>query len=180
LHTGDLLLGCVVAQLVAFGLCQNAKECRITVRYPVAEGETPDEYGDTGEDGVEEIEGPHRADADEVEQCTFHAQVGEWLVQALEDSICAVLLPWLLWHTSSSKDGGKVAGRALYSPEPTQDIQSENGNAGSGGNAGQRLFCAGFTVGEAIAADDNGDQTSNLRNGAGEEGLDGVKAGVER
>ncbi len=65
---------------------------------------TANEDGDTGEDGVEEIEGPHRADADEVEQCAFHAQVGERLMQALEDSICAVLLPWLLWHTSSSKD----------------------------------------------------------------------------
>jgi len=31
------------------------------------------------------------------------AQVRQRLMQALEDSICAVVLPWLLCHTSSSK-----------------------------------------------------------------------------
>jgi hypothetical protein len=56
------------------------------------ESETANENGDTREDRIEEIESPHRADADEVEQCAFHAQVGERLVQALEDSICAVVL----------------------------------------------------------------------------------------
>jgi hypothetical protein len=70
----------------------------------MAEGETANEDGDACQDGIEEIEGPYRADADEVEQCAFDAQVGERLMQALEDSICAVLLPWLLWHTSSSKN----------------------------------------------------------------------------
>ena len=52
-------------------------------------------------------------------------------------------------------------------------------NARSGSNAGQRLFSAGFAVGEAIAADDNRDQTCNLRDGACEKSLDSVKAGVE-
>ena len=37
----------------------------------------------------------------------------------------------------------------------------------------------GFAVREAIAADDNGHQTCNLRDRAGQEGLDRVKAGVE-
>jgi hypothetical protein len=62
------------------------------------EGETANEDGDARQDGIEEIEGPHRADADEVEQCAFHAQVGQRLMQALEDSICAVLLVCFAWH----------------------------------------------------------------------------------
>ena len=87
-----MLLGGVVAQLVAFGLGEDAEEGRIAVRYPMAESKTANEDGDTGEDGIEEVEGPHRADAYEVEQRPFYAQVGEGLVQALEDSICAMLL----------------------------------------------------------------------------------------
>jgi hypothetical protein len=62
------------------------------------ESKTPDEYGDTGEDGIEEIEGTHRADADEVEKRPLNAQIGERLVQALEDSICAILLLWFVGH----------------------------------------------------------------------------------
>jgi hypothetical protein len=58
LHAGNLLLGGVIAQLVAFGLCQDAEERRIAVRYPMAEGKTANEDGDTREDGIEEIEGP--------------------------------------------------------------------------------------------------------------------------
>jgi uncharacterized protein YcsI (UPF0317 family) len=95
-----LLFGRVVAQFVAFGLREDAEECRIAVRYPMAEGKTPDEYGDTGEDGIEEIKGPDRADAYEVKQRPFHAQVGEWFMQALEDSICAMLLRCFVWHKS--------------------------------------------------------------------------------
>ena len=90
----------VVAQLVALGLCEDAEEGRIAVRDPMPESKTPDEYGDTGEDGIEEVEGPHCADADEVEQRPFDAQVGERLVQALEDSICAMPLLWFVWHNS--------------------------------------------------------------------------------
>jgi len=92
------LLRGVVAQLVALGLCEDAEECRIAVRHPMAEGKAPYEYGDTCEDGIEEIEGPHRTDADEVEKRTLNAQVGERLMQALEDSICAMLLLWFVGH----------------------------------------------------------------------------------
>jgi hypothetical protein len=42
------------------------------------------------------------------------------------------------------------------------------------------FFCAGFAVGEAVAADHDCNQTCNLRNGSGEKALYGVKAGVER
>ena len=90
----------VIAKLVPFGLCQDAKERRIAVRYPMPESKTPDEYGDTGEDGIEEVEGSHCADADEVEQRPFNAQIGERLVQTLEDSICAMLLLYFVWHKS--------------------------------------------------------------------------------
>ena len=73
----------------------------------------------------------------------------------------------------------KRLGSALYAPEPTQDIHSENSNARTGGNSGEGLFRTRFAVGEAIAADHDCNQTCNLRNGASEKGLDGVKAGVE-
>jgi Cytochrome P460 len=33
-----LLLRGAIAQLVPFGLCEDAEECRIAVRYPMAEG----------------------------------------------------------------------------------------------------------------------------------------------
>ncbi len=62
------------------------------------EGETANEDGDTREDGIEEVEGPDRADADEVEESAFHTQVRKRLVQALEDSICAMLLLWFVGH----------------------------------------------------------------------------------
>ncbi len=69
---------------------------------------------------------------------------------------------------------------ALYAPEPTQDIHRKYRNARSGGNASERLFSTGFAVRESVAADHDCNQTCNFRNGSGEEGLDRVKAGVER
>jgi len=74
---------------------------------------------------------------------------------------------------------GNGLGSVLNAPEPTQDIDGENGNAGSGGNSGERLLCAWFAMGEAVAADHDRNQTCNLRNRAGEQALDGGKAGVE-
>jgi hypothetical protein len=64
----------------------------------MAEGKAANEDGETGEDGIEEVEGPHRSDAYEVEKRPFDAQIGERLVQALEDSICAMLLLWFVGH----------------------------------------------------------------------------------
>jgi hypothetical protein len=98
-----LLLGGVVAELVPFGLCQDAKECRIAVAYPMAEGKAANENGDAREDGIEEIESPYSADAHEVEERAFNAQVSERLMQALEHSICALLLLLFVCHNSSSK-----------------------------------------------------------------------------
>ena len=181
-----MLFGCVITHVVAFGFCQDAKERRIAVRHPMPEGETANENGDAGEDGIEEIEGPYRANADEVKQRALHAQVGERLMQALEDPICALLLCLSSAINFSPNDCvlregcRKRLGSALNAPEPTQDIDGENGNARSGGNPGERLLGARFAVGEAVAADHDRNQTGNLGNGAGEQALDGGKAGVER
>src|SRR4029077_12675321 len=77
----------------------------------MAEGKSANEDGNTCEDGVEEIEGPHRADADEVEDCALNAQICERLVQTLEDSICAAFLLCFVghiilvsaWHATGSR-----------------------------------------------------------------------------
>jgi hypothetical protein len=66
----------------------------------MAEGKAANEDGDTCEDGIEEIEGPYCANANEVEQRAFDTQVGERLMQALEDSICALLLGYFVCHKS--------------------------------------------------------------------------------
>jgi hypothetical protein len=87
-----------MAQLVPFGLCEDAEECRISVRYPVAERETANEDCDASEDGIEEVKGSHRSDADEIEQRAFHAQVSERLMEALEDSICTMPLLRFVGH----------------------------------------------------------------------------------
>ena len=64
----------------------------------MTESETTDEDGDTGKDGIEQIKGTHSADADEVEECPLHAQIGERFMQALEDSICATFRLCLVGH----------------------------------------------------------------------------------
>src|ERR1700678_612380 len=68
---------------------------------------------------------------------------------------------------------------ALYPPEPTQDVHCHNGNARSGGNTSERLFCAGLAVRESVASDHNRDQTRNFRDSSRKEALDGIEAGVE-
>ena len=64
----------------------------------MTKGKAADEDGNASQNGIEEIEGSHRADADEVEQRALHAQVGKRLMQALEDSICPMVLLWSVWH----------------------------------------------------------------------------------
>jgi hypothetical protein len=66
----------------------------------MAEGKAANEDSDTCKDRIEEIEGPHRANADEVEQRALHTQVSERLMQALEDSICAMVLLCFVGHKS--------------------------------------------------------------------------------
>jgi hypothetical protein len=64
----------------------------------MAENESTDEYRDSGENRVEEIECANRADTDEVKQRAFDAQVSEGLVQTLEDPVAALLGCDLTWH----------------------------------------------------------------------------------
>src|SRR5271168_5003415 len=116
----DLLFRSVVAQFVAFRLCEDAEKRWIAVRYPMTESKTANEHGDAGQDGVEEIEGSHRADADEVEQSALDAQVSERLVHALEDSICAMLLICVVWHKALVQHLLKLGGYGLlHAPKPT-------------------------------------------------------------
>jgi hypothetical protein len=70
-------------------------------RFGVFVGKAPNENSDAREDGIEEIEGTHRADADEVEERALHTQVSERLVQTLKDSVRAtLLLLCFVWHIS--------------------------------------------------------------------------------
>jgi hypothetical protein len=93
-----LLFRRVIAQLVSLGLRQDAKECRVAVCHPVTECKAADENGDAAKNAVEEIEGAHSANAYEIKQRALDAQVGEGLMQTLEDSICASILIALFWH----------------------------------------------------------------------------------
>ena len=70
-------------------------------------------------------------------------------------------------------------GEMLDTPEPGQDVDSENGNSGAGGDTGESLLCAGFSMRETVAANHNCNQAGDFRNGSGEEGLHGGEAGVE-
>src|SRR5208283_4962212 len=79
-HAWNLLLGCVIAELVSLGLSQDAKKCRVTIRHPVAECKAADEDGEAGENAVEEVEGTHGAHADEVKQRALDAQIRERLM----------------------------------------------------------------------------------------------------
>src|ERR1700730_6221913 len=113
----DLVFRSVVTQFVAFRLCEDAEKCRIAVRYPMTESKTANEHGDTGQNGVEEIEGAYRADADEVEQSALYAQVSERLMHALEDSICAMFLICVVWHRQLVQHRLNFASRASYTPQ---------------------------------------------------------------
>jgi hypothetical protein len=98
---GDFLLGCVVAEFVALGLRQNSKEGRITVSDPVTKREAANKDGDTSENGIEQIEGTDSTHADEVEERPLNTQVGERLMETLEDSVCTTLLLCFVGHVVS-------------------------------------------------------------------------------
>ncbi len=77
----------VIASLVSLGPGENTQECGIAVCHPMTEYKSADEYGDSRENRIEEVECTNGANADEVKQRAFNSQVGEGLVQALEDPI---------------------------------------------------------------------------------------------
>jgi len=62
----------------------------------MSEGIASDEDGNTGKDRIEDVERAHCADAHEVKQSAFDAQIREGLMQALEDPVapaaCGVCL----------------------------------------------------------------------------------------
>ena len=62
------MFGCVIPEFVALGLRENSEERWITACDPMTECKAANEYGDAGQDGIEQIEGAHSAYADEVEE----------------------------------------------------------------------------------------------------------------
>ena len=61
----------------------------------------------------------------------------------------------------------------LNTPEPTQDVHREDGNASPGSDTGESLLCAWFAVREAVTADHNGDETCDLGDRTCKQGLQG-------
>jgi hypothetical protein len=64
----------------------------------MTERETSNEDTNPSKDAVEQIERSHCANAYEVKLCPFHTEIGEGLMQALEDAICATLPIRLFGH----------------------------------------------------------------------------------
>jgi hypothetical protein len=85
----------VVPALETFRLRENAEKRGIAIRGPMAEDESADKHGHSREQAVEEIEGSHGADADEVEKSALNTEVRERLVQALVDSVSSSLNGYL-------------------------------------------------------------------------------------
>jgi len=125
------------------------------------------------------FKGTHGAHTDEIGERPLDAQIGESLVQALED--CVTLLLRFVWHDSllRSQLGGGWEERSTPQSQLTTFTASTVIPV-FGGNPGQRVFGSGFAVREALATGHDRHPTCNLCNGAGEKALDGSKAGVER
>src|ERR1019366_2454083 len=75
--------------------------------------------------------------------------------------------------------GCKARRDSLHTPKPGQYVCRKDGNAGSGGDTGERLLCSRFAVSEAIAANHNRNKACDLCDGAGEERLNGSEARIE-
>jgi hypothetical protein len=67
----------------------------------------------------------------------------------------------------------------LYAPKPTQNVHGEDRYSGPGGDAGERLLRARFTMREAVAPDHDCYKTCNLRDRSGEKRLDCIEASIE-
>ena len=65
------------------------------------------------------------------------------------------------------------------SPEPSQDVRGENGDASACGNAGESLLRARFAVCELVAANNNSDEAGDLGDRSGKQVLHGGKTRVE-
>jgi hypothetical protein len=152
----------------------------------MTECEAADEDSNSGKQAVKEVENPYRPDADEVEERPLHTEVCEGLVQAFVDPVpptgCNVCLHrrpsqlekslgYLCWYGLKFR---------LHTPKPGQNVGGEHGNARAGGDTGQSLLGARLAVRELVAANHDCDQTGNLGNRTGEEGLHSSESCIER
>jgi hypothetical protein len=94
----DLLLGSVVAKFVALGFGEDAQKRRVAVCNPVSESKAADKHGKSSEDGVEEIEGADGGDAHQVKYRALYTQIGEGLMQALENAVGSDSLSLRICH----------------------------------------------------------------------------------
>jgi hypothetical protein len=62
----------------------------------MAEDAASDEHDDAADDRIEEVEHPHCGHRNHEEKGAFDAHIGEGLMQALEDSVAALLS--CFWH----------------------------------------------------------------------------------
>src|SRR5215469_18433528 len=74
-------------------------------------------------------------------------------------------LRWLVW---------------LDTPQPSEDVRRKHGDPSAGRDSSEGFLAARFAVGKLISAYDDGDQTGDLCDGAGEQCLQGGKTVVER
>jgi hypothetical protein len=102
-------------------------------------------------------------------------------MQALEDSICANCFFCDLSGISPSlKNREQVPEGMRYTPQSqVRTFTARTAMPVPAATPASAFFRTRFAVSEAVAADHNRNQTCNLRNGAGEKGLNGGEAGVE-
>jgi hypothetical protein len=151
----------------------------------MAEGEAAEENSEAGNETVEEVEGPHGAHADEIEQCALDAKVSEGLVQAFVDPIppagcgvCLHLKPLTL-ENGNCCEYGCGCGAPSDAPKPAEDVDSENSDAGPRCYTSQGLLRAWLAMSKLIAADYDGDQAGDFGNRPGEEVLESGESRVE-
>ena len=83
----NFLLGRVVARAEALALREDAQHGWISTGYPAAKRVASDEHDDPSQQTFKEIENADGSDTDEIEEGSLDAQIGEGLMQALEDAI---------------------------------------------------------------------------------------------
>jgi hypothetical protein len=95
LHEWNFKLCGVIAGFEALTLCEDAQHGWVSIRHPSPEDESTNEDHDPGEQTFEKVEHPDRPDADKVKDGPLNAQVCEWLVEALKNSIPALEVHFL-------------------------------------------------------------------------------------
>lgn len=129
------MLRCVIARLVFLRLGQEAQKGGISICTPTAKGVSIDEYSDSSNEAVEEIECAHGSNADEIEERPLDALIGEGLVQAFVAPVppagCRIRLHFapqlgkVIWrgmeiaYTPHSQVSTLVASTAIPAPAAT-------------------------------------------------------------